>query len=290
MISGANLLNPVRHISLKKIYFKYVFRVLKAYLIWSCIYAVWDGVYQSGKLAFATTIIRGKYHLWFLPMIAGIYILIPVLRKLTENLAIAGYFLALALAFTFFIPAVFSVLRFSEGSVFYALTHAFEEVYSDMKFHFTLGYTAFFVAGYFFETIVLQLPVRRMIYLLGIGAACITIGTIYYAEVYSAPPIENDFYFLLDALEAAAMFVFVKYNISPRLSSAWWNQYIRNISNYTFGIYLVHAMVLDELKKLGMNIKAIPILQIPVNVILIFGISMGITYCLRKIPLLRRIV
>ncbi len=244
---------------------------------------------RSGKIAFLASVIKGgRYHLWFLPLIVGLYVLVPVMRKVVEDIRLIGYFLILAFIFTFLIPAVLSV-KFPEGSVFNILATAFYGMYSNMKFYFTLGYTAFFVAGYFFETISLHTHIRYFIYFTGIGAVCITIGVTYYTAMHSIT-LDNAFYFLFDLFGALAFFVFVKYKAALESLSVKKEQYIKSIANHVFGIYLVHVMVIDELRQAGMNVRKIPIIQVPFNTMLVFGISLGITYCLRKIPLIKRIV
>ncbi|MFR0798864.1 MAG: acyltransferase family protein [Oscillospiraceae bacterium] len=55
------------------------------------------------RLSF-TQFITGHYHLWFLYMIVGLYLLIPLLRPIVQNETLTRYFLLLALVFTFLLP------------------------------------------------------------------------------------------------------------------------------------------------------------------------------------------
>lgn len=80
MISGALFLD--KQIDLKKIYQKNIARIIISFIFWSLIYAIID--YSKGyalKSVFESILI-GHYHMWYLYMIAGLYILVPLLKKL----------------------------------------------------------------------------------------------------------------------------------------------------------------------------------------------------------------
>ena len=81
MISGALFLN--REIPLSKLLSKYCLRMLAAYFFWSLIYALFEA--KSPAAALALTL-RGHFHMWFLPMIIGLYLCVPLFRALTEEM------------------------------------------------------------------------------------------------------------------------------------------------------------------------------------------------------------
>ena len=73
----------------------------------------------------------------------------------------------------------------------------------------------------------------------------------------------------------------------PRLAKtmAW-------LGGNTFGIYLIHFAVRDLLANcLHFDVASYPaIFSVPLNSLLIFGISLALTVLLKKIPGLRRVV
>lgn len=80
MISGAIFLNPKKNISIKNILKKYIPRLLFAYLFWLVVYAL-----------IAPTWSVPYYHLWFLPMLIGVYLLIPITRKIASDERVLQY-------------------------------------------------------------------------------------------------------------------------------------------------------------------------------------------------------
>ncbi len=75
---------------------------------WHIFYALYTFIFESHSLSVAIKlIIRGYSHLWFLHMIIGLYLLVPLLRKITENTRLTRYFLILAAIFSIIIPTFF---------------------------------------------------------------------------------------------------------------------------------------------------------------------------------------
>ena len=79
-------------------------------------------------------------------------------------------------------------------------------------------------------------------------------------------------------------------SISPRLEKT-----IVTVSGATFGIYLVHILILNLLDHgtLGFRISTDmthPLLAIPLTVIVTFLLSFVVTYILQKIPVIKMIV
>ena len=80
MISGSLFLS--REISIRKIYSKYILRMVIAFLTWSIFYALMTPEYfENGMLYGIKThidaMVSGHYHMWFVLMIIGIYMCIP---------------------------------------------------------------------------------------------------------------------------------------------------------------------------------------------------------------------
>ncbi len=72
MISGALFFG--RDIPLKKLYGKYVLRIVLAFAFWSCLYAfIYHFLPGHSTAEFAKAFISGPTHMWFLYMIAALY-------------------------------------------------------------------------------------------------------------------------------------------------------------------------------------------------------------------------
>ena len=83
MISGALFLD--RQKPLREILKKNVLRLVTAYLFWLAVYSVINQIYYHDFDSTLTHIIKGHYHMWFILMIIGLYLVTPLLRKIVED-------------------------------------------------------------------------------------------------------------------------------------------------------------------------------------------------------------
>ncbi len=105
MISGSLFLN--KDVPLSKIYSKYILRMMVSFIVWSVVYALFaDGTMINRLLA----VVQGHYHMWFIFMIIGIYMCIPLIKPIVQNDGRCRYYLLLALFFAFFIPEIMTLL------------------------------------------------------------------------------------------------------------------------------------------------------------------------------------
>ena len=108
MISGALFLDPTRSRPIKKLYTKNIAGIMSVILFWGLVYALVAQMDPSSQPESAYSFIRswvlGHYHMWFLFMIAGLYILVPILRCITANRAVMGYFLTVAFSINIALP------------------------------------------------------------------------------------------------------------------------------------------------------------------------------------------
>ena len=66
---------------------------------------------------------------------------------------------------------------------------------------------------------------------------------------------------------------------------------ILEISKYSFGIYLSHLLIMNLLKTLGLNTLSFnPILSVPIISIIVFIISLIVSFILNKIPKVNRYI
>ena len=92
-----------------------------------------------------------------------------------------------------------------------------------------------------------------------------------------------DYFSIFTFFEACALFLFFKHNYFK--SEKIYRKQITTISNCTLGIYIIHILIMNLL--FDFNIIKItdftPILSIPIISIIIFVLSLAITYILRKL-------
>ena len=283
MISGALFLN--REIPLSKLLSKYCLRMLAAYFFWSLIHALFEA--KSPAAAVALTL-RGHFHMWFLPMIIGLYLCVPLFRALTEEEGRVRYFLLLAGIFAFLIPWLFNLFKdFAPPRIGRLVGDAYSFV-NKMKPQFVLGYTAFFLGGWYLDRLSLSRKQRGWIYVLGLlGWVCtifLNAASARKTGRANTKYVENFAPAML--AEAVAVFTWFKYHVSGEKGSAL----VGKLARYSFGAYLAHVLVLDRLDEwLGLNtLRFHPLLAVPAVWACVAVLSFGISAVLHQIPFVKK--
>lgn len=110
MISGALFLSSEKPLDVRRLFGKNLLRVIYAFLFWSVIYTVvTEGFGQGLKIALVC-VFRGPPHFWFLKVMLGIYLVLPILKGIATQERKFSYLVGLAIITTFVIPSIFSHL------------------------------------------------------------------------------------------------------------------------------------------------------------------------------------
>lgn len=285
MISGALFLP--RDVSTKTLYKKYILRLVVAYLVWGVIYSLLNPLLGLADFSLGymlRTVISGAAHMWFLPMIVGLYMCIPLLRPIARDRKLAAYFLLLAFLFQFLRPIVFNLTQDFAGGLAAKGVSELQNVFASMSLHLVLGYAGYFVAGYVLRQAEIGPKLRGVIYALGVLGLLATIFLTVFVSYRGAMMTDTYYsYFSLNvALMATALFVLFKYKVkaSPRAQRR-----MPRLSKYSFGAYLVHVLIIDIVKSVGLEtIRFTPILSVPVITLIVAVLSFAISFILNKIP------
>lgn len=233
-------------------------------------------------------IIFGKpyYHLWFLYLIIGIYILSPLVRIFVQNAGKQGLEISIVLFFIFgccikLINSIFSI---------YSLKIS---IYFPMP-EFT-GYVGYFIAGYYFANYSLSRRIKIFFYLAGVISVLFTFfGTLYLSLKFDKA-LGNLYNYIMPhtLLVTFAIFIFIKSLFEHKKFSEFSSNLIIKISSLTFGIYLLHALVLNYIVK---NIKYFKVAElsdstavvIPILAVIVFIISSVIIYIFSNFTLFKK--
>jgi surface polysaccharide O-acyltransferase-like enzyme len=271
-------------VSLKKLYTVKIPRLLIAFLFWSLVYALIGGGLKNVLL----NVVCGKYHLWFIYLTLGLYTCIPVIRKIVEDQRITVYFLAVSLVVAFAMPLCLRILADFGGEAAQTWAKALKAVYSDLNITVVCGYAVYFVAGHYLNRTEIDKPLRMVIYGMGILGTIVTLLLTLRVSVAQGAPVGNYYEYLnLNIyMQSAAVFVWVKYN-TP--SGEKFRNLTKKLSAYSFGIYLVHIMILEALdERLGVNTLSFnPVLAVPVIAVAVLAVSWVMIAVIRKIPVLK---
>jgi surface polysaccharide O-acyltransferase-like enzyme len=288
MISGYLLLP--RSESLGTFYRKRMPRVVIPFIAWSLIYLGWYCGNHPGmctppliqKLLF----VQGTYyHLWFMYSLIGIYLILPVLRLLVEpesNRKILWYFIGLWLLFQ-------SAMNFAKY---------FTDFKISISVPLTNGFVGFFVLGYLLGPWRLSRFTAILTAAAWILATLVTIFGTYFLTRASGK-FENYFYGFMTPnviVASATGFLLLKW-----ISETWdfaspkTHHFIRLLAAASFGIYLVHVLVIEVLQTWipGYHLDTFignPLWSIPLVTIVVFASSFLFVWLLQKVPVLSRIV
>ena len=253
MVSGALFLNPHRLINYHKLFFKNTLRLVRAYVIWSGFYALFD--LSIGQITttsdFVVQWIKGPTHLWFLWMLVGLYILIPLLRMITLSDNATAYFIALTMVFTMIIPFLQIInddikpyLLSPTSQPIIAAGDAFWANYNGaFNYHFTLGYVSYFMLGHYLNIKEFSRKKRHWLYGLGFLSLLFTIGYTHWSSQLKGEMSIGGYVVLQinTCLIAVAVFVLIKSINYSRLTQRGL-QILSTLSQATFSVFLIHGL------------------------------------------------
>lgn len=283
MLSGAFLLDPKKSVRLRDIFLRYILRIVLAVLVWGTVYALlgckhftWPNIKSA-----LTEIIWGntKYHLPFLCVFIGLYLVTPILRAFVRGASRRDlhWFFLLAFLFGSLLPALEAAFpgRTALPSVWVGL----------LDIRVVLGYVGFYVAGFYLKNYTLGRLAEFLIYILGVLAV---LAALWGIHAWPAASFLTDYHAPHVVLMSVAIFTLFRYvlGISDERSR---RQRLGGVARISFGIYLIHVFFLMLLDYFGVTTLSFnPIVAVPVLSAVVFLCSFVLAWLISKIPLLGR--
>lgn len=287
MISGVLFLR--RDVSIKRIYAKNVLRMLVIFAFWSVLYAVNDCGNDFGAAIYA--VITGHYHMWFLLMITGLYILTPIMKQISEKEKVLKYFLILSLVFSVVVPQISTLINDFGNQKMIILNTAVNDSIKNMNMKMVLGYTGYFLLGFYLNNKEFSRYHRMVLYILGMVGILVTIVFDDMISTRSGVCVENYSVPLSIGvlLTSVAFFVLIKQLF---YSSSICSKQFERMSTYCLGIYLVHPMIIDCLDKyIGLNTLVFnPVESVFIISVIVFLISFIMSAVMNAVPILNKVV
>lgn len=284
MLSGATLLG--KEYKLGEFYKRRFTRVLLPFLFWLLVYWVYRWAmlktWQQPQEPLAILSWAGKLflkegvskHFWYVYMILFIYLLVPLLgrglRKL--SLSVLSNLLLLWVILTFVFKSV--PLNMYNWSTDYG-----------NKFGGYLLYSGYLVLGYYLSKLAATTPKIRLWtgVIFAMSVAVSSISTYLFSQ--QAGHLDLSMYGYLSVntiIQSIALFVWIK---DLTIKDEHTNIIISQASNYSYGIYLVHIIIIGILFRNGIYWSfAHPLLSLPLLTIGVLVCSFAIIFVLRKIP------
>ncbi len=293
MISGSIFLS--RDIPLKTLYKKYIPRMAVSYIVWSLLYATLDHYVKSGVLDLSLTAVikrtlDGGYHMWFIPMIVGLYMCIPIYKEIIKSEKVTKYFLGLSFLFTFLVPQLALLSEdFVGGVLAEGMGNIDRFVSQKLSPHTVFGYSFYFILGYYINTVEITKKQRTRIYALGLLGF---LGTAVFTAILSlrsgkGSPQYYDHFCIGILFEAVAVHTLFRYRDYPHEKR---NALARTLGTYSFGVYLVHVFLMNILL-FRLRVPALfstSLISVPVISLMVILLSFAVTRLIHKIPFLKK--
>ena len=287
MVSGMFMLSPSKNRGIKELYSKNILRIVTSFAFWSLIYLAYHQAsdYFADRSAFhpafkslLNSFLAGEYHLWFMYMIVGLYIVTPLLRKIVEKKSTMQYFIFIW--FIFCIVANFTGLIPVIGNKIYGFIDLF-------KISIAVQYSGYYVLGYYLHNYTVKKPIKTAVYFLAILGTLGIVGVTVFTSFRSGETVSKYLGYLLPmtAFQSAALFLFFRdkfenFNPSKKVQKA-----IFILSKISFGIYLSHSLVMQAVENCcHMFLPLPPCALFGALLISAAVISPLISYLLNRIP------
>ena len=283
MISGSVMLE--REYSYKVI-IKKCKSIVFVFWVWSILFLTFEiiinGITPYKNMLWLQMILQGHYHMWYLIMLFGLYLIIPLIRVIVEKPVLEKAFIILSLLFAFLLPTIKDLQLMNgvkgvlQNPIVGSIYRAYNNVFEDLNYHFTVGFVTYLVIGH---ALAHRLVIKRRYNIL-LGIFFFLIGTfITLFEIKHAHSKDAAGTFMQHYQVGILMQVCGLFFLAKELSGRKIMTYLVKISPLTFGIYLLHPMILEILQKMGLtSLSFNPVIAVPVIALGIFIIS-GILVC-----------
>ncbi len=292
MISGAVMLS--RDYDYKTLA-KKALKIATLFFVWSAIFLLLDiafnGTAPYTNAIWLQVLLQGHYHEWYLIMIAGLYVIVPLIKAIIDQPHFVEVFIGLSLVFTFIIPSVLDTAYLVGINelllipVIGAIYRALSNVYSDLNFHFTAGFVAYFVIRHWIANRLNTSRNRYMAY----GLSCLLTGSVivflelHYCISKDAALIFMSHYQIGILLQACGILMITKSLQDLRIIG-----FLTRFSPLTLGIYIIHPIGIELLTKFGItSLSFEPIVTITILSILIFLVTGLMVWLLIKTPFVK---
>lgn len=270
MLSGMFLLNPNRQWNTRLFFKKNVLRIFCALCFWSVVYGLFSFVTGGSKGTIFSIVgpIFWKrlpwYHLWFVYLILGLYMLTPVLRSYIahasqrniEYLLILCFLMSIIDLWNSFLPTLnFSIPQLS-------------------------GFIGYYILGYYLTIVSWSKKIRRIVYIASISccALLVILNAVFELEPHSLLGYTSP----LVAVMSTGIVVFSQNNLNHLKNPKFWTF----LSGLVFGIYLVHDLFIQILPH--EHFCSISSVEILIRALVTFILSFVVVFCISKIPVAKK--
>lgn len=259
-------------------------RILIPFVVWCVVYAAYFMVYRGDTLSqFFRNVAHIPVnfgveigHMWFIYMLLGLYMLVPILSPWLEQCSkrqLQGYLGVWA--FTTFLPYIH--LWFPEvlGECFWNPT--------PMLHHFT-GFAGYFLLGYYIKRYGALSVRNSLMFLLGAYLFTVMVYQCRLEHVTSVSDLEICWRFCGVNMAVMAYAFFSLVSRIPWKGNDFFGRWISQVSALSYAVYFIHLMMVFTWRDLLSEPLVHVYYQIPVITLCSFLSSYGVVWVLSKLP------
>lgn len=298
VMASAFLLFPVNR-STGGFFRRRLMRVVVPFVFWACVYTAANGD-EWGRLLFNFPDAAG--HLWFVPMLLGLYLLMPLLSPWAEKVEkkeLRGWLILWFFTTTFpFVRKLWGTLYGdpSFGAVPYLWGECPWNAFG--TFHYVSGFVGYLLLGLYFRKFIANLSVKRvLVWAVPVGVIGYAIvGGFFYGRIPDAGgyPVVKPYATAVDlemswefcslgvALTVLATFAILK---AVTREGKFYTRVILPLSQASYGTYLVHMLILTPVGLFYKEIFPVP-LTILCTAATTFLCASGTSLIVRSIPVI----
>ena len=286
MLTGATLMAYRERYDTATFFRKRVSRIALPFLVWAIIVfgihnilsGKWQDINAWNPIRFIVGTLNNEFEAiyWFFFPLFAIYLALPVLSLLKNQRKILVYAASVAFFLEYCLPVIFKMCGINWNSSF--------------NMPVLGGFLFYPVLGYLLATTNFLRRERIMLYFVAVICVCLKIGyTLYFSAILQ--DVERTFFdykIFATAIPAAAIFVWCKNADFSCLAK--YQKIIAKISACSFGIYLIHNLILSGFIFRFLGIPTTSLTLRTIGPIGLYLCCMCIVLILKKIPVLRKIV
>ena len=284
MASGAVMLNSEKEVPLKKLYFKNMLRLFIAMMVWGVAYKIYH-LYDENLMSSQNMIkavkevffFNQEFHFYYIHMMFIVYMFLPVTRSFVNSASknTVAYFLVLWFLFGCVYPSMMGT----------PLLNSYSGMVTQYGINMTYASIGYGVLGYYLRKYPLNKLTSLVLILAGISAIFATtyINSVKYGVLYERSFEGVNIYVCTLAIGVFSLFAGADLKKRPARAVVVWG------SKASFGIYLVHMLVMHLSKDAGLSVgMASYIISVPLFAFTILAISALVYFILSIIPVLKK--
>ncbi len=288
MISGATLIDYRNRYSTSEYFKKRIVKTLIPFLIWSVIGVIYMCLFNNMAFPLSLTDFKNTvlaiFNInvipiyWFFIPLFGIYLCIPLFSAVKEELRESVFLFLILVSFVlnYLVPFLNSVFQIG-------LTN-------NIPFEIASHYLFYVLVGYLLSKREIPAKWRITSYVFALFGLLMHICGTYVTSMNAGFIVQTykGYTNVPCALYSIGLFILIK-QLGQKITNEKVIRFFEFLSNYTFPVYLIHWFLIDLFIKLC-NVDVTSLVYRIGAPIFIFAICIGITWVVRKIPVLKRIL